>query len=141
MEGGGGLATGIPTRLTRAEGRKFGLTLGGAFAVVAAVMIWRGHLVVLSIVGMASLLLLTTAVVAPTRLGAVERRWMGMAHAISKVTTPIVMSVIYFLVIAPIGVLVRSTKGNPLVHSESQGGFWVDRSDEDGMRGNMQRQF
>ena len=33
----------------------------------------------------------SAALVVPTQLGPVERAWMGLAHAISKVTTPIFM--------------------------------------------------
>ena len=36
----GELATGVPARLTPAEGRKFGLLVGGAFLVLAAIF-WR----------------------------------------------------------------------------------------------------
>ena len=40
--------------------------------------------------------------VVPRDLGPVERAWMGLAHPISKVTTPIFMGVMYFLVLTPI---------------------------------------
>ena len=43
---------------------------------------------------------------------------MALAHAISKVTTPIVMGVMYFVVLTPVGVLRRGFGGNPLVHAE-----------------------
>ena len=33
----------VPARLTPAEGRKFGLTVGAAFLVLAAIPWWRGH--------------------------------------------------------------------------------------------------
>ena len=40
---------------------------------------------------------------------------MGLAHAISKVTTPIFMGVVYFVVITPIGFIRRRAFGsNPL---------------------------
>ena len=53
-------------------------------------------------------------------LGPVERAWMGLAHAISKVTTPIVMGVMYLLVLTPVGLLRRRFGGNPLVHAPSK---------------------
>ena len=37
------------------------------------------------------------ALVVPTHLGPVQRAWMGLAHAISKVTTPIFMGVVFFV--------------------------------------------
>ena len=47
MEGDGRLAHAVPTRLsgpyTAAAGRKFGLTVGIAFVVLAGIGRWRGH--------------------------------------------------------------------------------------------------
>ena len=51
---------------------------------------------------------------------------MGLAHAISKVTTPIFMGVVYFLVITPVGFVRCAVGGNPLrAHRGASG--WVDR--------------
>ena len=135
------MAGGVSARLTPAAGRKFGLTLGIAFTLLATLMWWRGHDVILVITGGLGAMLLVAARLAPTRLGPVERVWMGLAHAISMVTTPIFMGIVYFLVIAPIGSLVRRFGRNPLVHAESQGGFWANRSDDREGRGGMDRQF
>jgi saxitoxin biosynthesis operon SxtJ-like protein len=74
-------------------------------------------------------------------LGPVERAWMAMAHKLSKVTTPIVMGVVYFLVVTPIAMALRLTKGNPLVHSADEGGYWFDRGDEKAPKSDMRRQF
>ncbi len=41
---------------------------------------------------------------------------MELAHLISKVTTPIVMGVMYLLVLTPVGLLRRTFGGNPMVH-------------------------
>jgi hypothetical protein len=41
---------------------------------------------------------------------------MKLAHALSKVTTPIFMGIVYFVVLTPIGFIRRSFGGNPLVH-------------------------
>ena len=101
------MAERIPARLTAAEGRKFGFTVGIAFLVLGSIVMWRGKqrtaTVLLSLGG----LLVVAALVAPTALGPVERGWMKLAHLISKVTTPIFMGVTYFLVITPTGVIRR----------------------------------
>ena len=46
-------------------------------------------------------------------LGPVERAWMGLAGIISKVTTPIFMSVVYFVVLTPVGLLRRCSPEAP----------------------------
>ena len=134
------MATGVPTRLTAAQGRRFGLTVGGAFAVLSAITWWRGHVWTMYAFGSLGGLLILAGLVVPTYLGPVERAWMGFAHAISRVTTPIVMSVIYFLVLTPVGLIRRMTAGNSLVHQEAASGFWRQRA-AGSRRSNMERQF
>ncbi len=77
----------------------------------------------------------------PAHLAPVQRGWMGFAHALSKVTTPIFMGIVYFLVVTPIALIMRPFARNPLTHGESEAGFWVPRSSEDAQRSDMKRQF
>lgn len=139
MEGAIGLATGIPARLTSAQGRKFGLTVGGAFLVLAAVLWWRDRLMARNILAGLGLLLSFAGLTVPTLLGPVERAWMGLAHLISKVTTPVFMGLVYFVILAPIGVLMRLIGRDPLAPSKGPTGFWVARDGQ--ARGDMTRQF
>jgi hypothetical protein len=134
------LAQRVPARLTAAEGRKFGVTVGIAFLVLAAVVWWREHPVLATAFGSLGGLLTLAGLAVPTLLGPVQRGWMGLAHAISRVTTPIVMGVVYFVVLAPIGVLMRVFGRNPLVRPPSGDTFWIDRAGEGG-RGTMDNQF
>jgi saxitoxin biosynthesis operon SxtJ-like protein len=132
------LAQRRPARLSPGEGRKFAFTLTAAFGVLAGVTWWRGHpnaAVVLSTIAGAFAL---GGLLLPGQLGPVYRAWMGLAHAISKVTTPIFMGAVYFLVIAPIAFLRRALGGNPLrAHQGATG--WVDRQSTP--RGDLRRQF
>jgi hypothetical protein len=128
-----------PARLTPQEGRSFAFTLGAAFAALAGVAWWRHHpRALVAFAGLAALLLLAGAL-APTRLGPVRRAWMGLAHAISRVTTPLFLGVLYFLVITPSAWLRRAFGGNPLRRTRGRPTGWVDR--RGGPPGDMARQF
>ena len=120
----------LSTAYTASAGRKFGFTVGGALAVLGAISLWRGHQippkVLLSLAG----LLLASALVIPTKLEVVERGWMKFAHALSKVTTPIFMGVVYFVVLTPLSFLRRAFGGSALVHTAGPTGLWADRSDK-----------
>ncbi len=129
----------VPTGLTRREGRSFGLVVGGAFLVIAAIGIWRDHQYVVWVGTVLGSALVLAGLIIPTHLGPVQRQWMRLAHAISRVTTPIVMSILYFVVITPAGLLLRAFGRNPLRHSGSGGGYWIERTAED--RTDMRRQF
>ena len=132
------MAQGSPARLSPAEGRRFALTLAAAFAVLTALLWWRGHETPAGVTGTAAAAFAAAGLLVPGRLGPVQRAWMGLAHAISRVTTPIFMGVVYFLVITPIGILRRAFGGNPLRAHRGRSG-WVDRQGEP--RGDLNRQF
>ena len=52
------------------------------------------------------------------------------------------MGVVFFLVVTPIGIVVRMLKGNPMVHTVEDGGYWHDRaSPDDASSQSMERQF
>jgi hypothetical protein len=133
------LAAGVPARLTAAQGRKFALTVGLAFiALGALVYFWRHKELAGQILALLGVALIVAGLVAPTALTPVERAWMKLAHLLSRVTTPIFMGLVYFVVLTPIGLLMRLFGKNPLVVQRSGGGVWVTR---EATRGDIERQF
>jgi hypothetical protein len=132
------VAAGIPARLTPREGRRFAFTVGTAFLVFAGIAWWRDHPLAFKVLaGLGGVLLVLGAAI-PSRLGPVYRAWMGLAHAISKVTTPIFMGIVYFLVLTPAGLLRRTLSKNPLTAARTPQTVWVERSSA---AGDLERQF
>jgi Saxitoxin biosynthesis operon protein SxtJ len=86
-------------------------------------------------------LLIIAGLLVPTALGPVNRAWMGLAHLLSKVTTPIFMGLVYFVVLTPISLVMRLAGKNPLVHPTQDGGFWFERGPEKPEASRMERQF
>lgn len=125
--------------LSRAELRKFGLTVGPAFGALAGLAAWRGHGTVAVVLGSLAGLLIAAGLVSPGSLAPVERAWMGLARAISKVTTPIFLGIVYYLVLTPVGLLRRTLGRHPLRHPETNDGFWRDRGEA--RRSDLERQF
>ena len=135
------MGAGIPARLTSAEGRKFGLTVGGAFIVFCMLFWWRGHAYVAAVLCFLGSGLVAGGLILPTRMGGILRMWMGLAHAISRVTTPIIMGIVYFALITPIGFLLRLFGKDPLKQHGKSGSYWVPRSSGEGHARGMERQF
>ncbi len=135
------MAERVPARLTAAQGRRFGTTVGGAFLVLAAVAWWRGHPTTVNVLGTLGGVLTVAGLLVPTTLGPVERAWMGLAHAISKVTTPIVMGVMYLGVLSVVGVIRRLAGGNPLEHAPGEAGYWHVRPAGSRKSNSLQRQY
>jgi hypothetical protein len=130
-------------RYSAAQGRKFGLTVGIAFGILAGLSYWRGHGVVPLVAGAIALALVVAALAAPRALEPVERAWMKLAHVISRVTTPIFMGIVYFAVLTPIGIVRRTFGRNPLVHEPDGGSYWIARTpvERERKRIRMERQF
>jgi hypothetical protein len=125
--------------LTRGEGRRFALTVGGAFLALAAILAWRDHRPIATVFVSMAGLLIAAGVVIPDRLGPIQSGWMMFAHAISRVTNPIVMGVVYFLILTPVGLIRRIVSGPRLSRARGQESCWAQ---VDGNRsGDMRRQF
>ena len=131
---------GVP-RLGRAEGRRFGLTLGIAFLVLAGLLLWRERLMVATSVAAIAAVLLTAAAVAPTRLGPIRRVWMRIAGGVSKVTTPILMGIVYFGVVTPIGLVMRTLGHRALAPPRGAPSFWMQRDRDRVAQDRMTHQF
>lgn len=126
-----------------ARGRRFALTLAIAFGVIAAIAFWRERRATAFATATISTLLLLSALLMPGRLEPVERAWMRLGHTISRVTTPIFMGIVYFLILTPAGLVRRIAGANSLVHRPVNGSYWIRRAprNEEKARAQMERQF
>jgi len=116
---------GVSARLTAREGRKFALTVGIAFVVLGTISALRGHVWPPRVLWTLGGLFLVAGLAFPGQLSGVHRAWMGLASAISKVTAPIMVGAVYFLVLTPAGLLMRLAGRNPIKQREQNGGFWM----------------
>jgi hypothetical protein len=134
------MARAVPARLTASEGRRFAFAVGGAMLVLAGIMAWRGGRIGPWVLGPVGAALVVAGAAVPARLGPIQRAWMAFAVAISKVTTPIVMGVLYFVVITPAGLVARLFGHNALTRSRTPTSAWVRRA-PGARRGDLERQF
>lgn len=71
-----------------------------------------------------------TALLMPALLGPLNRVWTLLGLLLHKVMTPFVLGVMFFLVITPMGVVMRMFGGDPLrLHFDRQRpSYWLERS-------------
>ncbi len=93
--------------MTRTELRKFGLTVGTAFAVLGAISWWRGHELPPRVMWTVAALLIVPGAIAPGILGPVHKGWMAFATVLGHINTRIILTVVYYLVMTPIGLVMR----------------------------------
>ncbi|MGZ5492184.1 MAG: SxtJ family membrane protein [Thermoanaerobaculia bacterium] len=105
----------------------FGVTMAAALAVLTAVRIWRRGLdeVAVGTLIVAGLFALT-AMLNPTTLAPVYRWWMRLAEILGWINTRIILVIIFFLVVTPVGLLMRLLRRNPLESAGKDGSHWTE---------------
>jgi hypothetical protein len=118
------------SRPFRAE-REFGLIVGGIFVLLGSWWLYRGKFVHAApvILSLGALLVLF-GLIWPRALVIPNRAWMLLAEGLSFVTTRIILAVVFFLVITPIGVIKRLSGWDPLSRrGERSESYWKPYSE------------
>lgn len=110
------------------ELRKFGLTVGAAFAVLGGISWWRGHELPPRVLWTVGTLLFVPGLLFPRVLGPVQRGWMTFATVLGHVNTRIILTVLYYLVMTPVGLVMRLFR-DPLDRSlhDGRSSQWIKR--------------
>lgn len=98
---------------SRAELRRFGYVMAGGFAFFAAIAWWRESGLLPYLIGIATAFALL-ALVAPALLRRVEIVWMRFALVLGTIMTHVLLTVVFYLVITPIGLVKRLVSGDSL---------------------------
>ncbi len=112
-------------RTFRAE-REFGLLVGAVFSLLGLWWFYRGKFAVaayvFTVMG-AALVLLGAAF--PRLLVIPRKLWMKLAEGMAFVSSRIILAIIFFLVLTPIGLIKRTMGWDPLQRrSGSRESFW-----------------
>jgi hypothetical protein len=128
--------------LSKSELRKFGLTVGTAFAVFGAISWWRGHELPPRVLWTLAGLLIVPGLIAPSILGPVQRGWMAFAMVLGHINTRIILTALYYLVMTPVGLVMRLFR-DPLDRSlkDTRDSQWIRREREPVDVARYERQF
>lgn len=121
---------GISTRLSSAELRKFGFTVGGAFLALAAIgRLGAGNATITTLVtGSIGGALAVCGGIAPSILRPVYSAWMKLSKVLSRITTPVFLAVVYFLIFTPVGLFRRMIGKDALDRPLIAGSYWKTRA-------------
>lgn len=121
--------------------RSFGLTFSAVFTIVALWPLpWGGEVRAWALALAAAVLAL--ALFRPSVLAPLNALWLKFGLLLHKFTTPLMLGVIFFLVILPLGFLMRLAGKRPLQlrferHAPT---YWIDRNPGE-QPGSMRNQF
>ena len=98
------------------------------FGVLSGIGFWRGSPIPAYLFGFLSLLGLGFLLL-PVPLRPVYKGWLGVAHAIGRLVTMIILTLAYFVVIAPTALVKRVVSGSPIpgAPDRSATSYWVSR--------------
>ena len=92
---------------SKKELRSFGLVMTTAFGIIAGLLYWKGgETAAYLFAGLAALFLLP-ALLFPAVLRIPEKLWMKLAYYLSIVSSTILLGITFYLVLTPIGLVMR----------------------------------
>ena len=117
-------------RAFRAE-KEFGLIVGGILMLLAGWWLYRGKFVDTAYIILAvGALLVSFALLFPRALVYPNKAWMLLAEGLSFITTRVILGIVFFLIVTPIGVIKRWMGWNPLSRRGARrDSYWRDYSD------------
>jgi Saxitoxin biosynthesis operon protein SxtJ len=102
------------TKSLRPE-REFGLIVGGVLSLLSLWWLYRGKFGVVPQVTLPlGAVLVLLAIVFPKALVLPNKAWMAFAEVLSFITTRIILAVVFFAIVTPIGVIKRLFGWDPL---------------------------
>ena len=128
-------------RKTSAELRRFGLTIGVLSALLGGLLLWRGRPTGPYFLGGAGIVVIL-ALLSPRALAPLEWLWMRMAAVLAAVMTRVILTLTFYLVITPVGLIQRIMGHDPLRKKFDSGvdTYW-DPVDPEGPTGRPDRPF
>jgi hypothetical protein len=122
--------------------RNFGLVMAGVFLVLGGLKLWHASAywpIFLSISG----LFAASALFVPERLAPLNWLWFRFGILLHKIVSPAVMAVVFFLVVTPVGLLMRVCGRRPLALrlDSATSSYWLARTEPTAPQGSMSRQF
>ena len=135
------IAQQIP-ELDRKGLREFGLVTGGIIAGLFGLLLpWIFGFAIPYWPWVVGVVLVVWALAAPDTLRSVYRMWMRFGMLMSRVTTPIIMGIVFFAVMVPVGLLMRSLGHDPLARKFSANSESYRVTSRNPPRENMEKPF
>lgn len=114
--------------------RNFGLVMAGFFALLAGIAAWRLALVWTAGWAAVSLGFGAAALLAPRVLAPLNVAWFRFGMILHAVINPLIMGAMFFVIIAPIGIIMRilGKRPIPLRPDRAAASYWRSRSEQPG---------
>jgi hypothetical protein len=130
-------------RLAGSSDRAFGFVMAGAFALVGLAPLWHAPHeprwwalpIALGFAGF--------AVARPASLAPLNRAWQRLGHLLSKIVSPVILALLFYTTILPVGLLMRALGKDPLRvrPDRARDSYWIVRGPPEAGAESMKHQF
>ena len=122
--------------------RVFGLVFAAVFLIIAGWPLFHGDAIRWWSVGVAIVFALV-ALVKPALLAGLNRLWMKLGVLLGKVVSPIALGILFYVVITPVGMVIRLSGKDPLrlKFQPDADSYWIQREPPGPHPGSMNNQF
>lgn len=114
--------------IDNSELRKFGLLVGLILMLIGAAPVvkgkdLKGYLIIISAI------LLLMAIASPALLSPVYKIWVKIGSILGRINSFLVLSIIFFFILTPIGLIARVFKGSSmrLYNRRNKASYWIKR--------------
>lgn len=125
-----------------ASNRSFGIVFAAVFAIVGLWPLMAGSAPRLWALGCAAAML-AIALIAPGWLAMPNRAWTRLGRLLGRILNPVVIAILFYVVIAPFGILMRLVRRDPLRlrFDRDAASYWIDREPAGPDPASMKDQF
>ncbi|MFZ5801516.1 MAG: SxtJ family membrane protein [Candidatus Omnitrophota bacterium] len=127
---------------SRKKLKEFGLLVGGISGLLGLFLLWKGRMAYPYFLIPASLLL-AGGIFCPAILRPLHKAWMTLALILGWIVSHILLTLLFYLGVAPIGLLTRLA-GKDLLSLKIEKGrssYWIPRDPAQNQRERCERQF
>jgi len=120
--------------------RTFGFMFVLVFSMLGLWKLWKGGGWLLIELAIFTALI---TIFQPNWLSPLNRAWMKLGQLMHKIVNPLVMAVIFFGVVTPAGILMRTLRGDPLLRKFSPQAetYWIMRQPPGPTSESLKQQF
>jgi hypothetical protein len=131
-----------PDEIVGPSDRRFGLTIAAILGTIGGGRLALGHSHSGWWLGAAAVLALF-ALYRPAALGPINRAWLRVGLVLYKIVNPIIMALMFFSTIVPIGIVMRLCGKDPLRlrRDPNASSYWIGREPPNSPSEMMRNQF
>lgn len=128
---------------SRSELRKFGCLMSICLALLGGLFLWRNKSFYWCFF-IVSVLFLLFGLAIPASLGGIYKSWMKLSRIIGFFTSKIILAILFYLVLTPMGIVMRIFGKDILginFNKSSSASYWIPKKSDDSLERDYERQF